>query len=103
MKRLLYILVIVITAIGCSTSPPKKVLTSINSYYYYTDRFTDRCPSYDTADCPEFVTQKNTLNTWNKLIKEAKKAIDRGGDLPLQLKALNNIEKKFKKEVKNEW
>ncbi len=103
MKRFIYILVLLLATIGCTTSPPKKVLTSINSYYYFTDRFTDKCPSYNTADCPELIPQRNTLNTWNKLIKEAEKAIDRGGELPLQLKALNNIEKKFKKEIKNEW
>lgn len=103
MKKIAFILIFVLLTLGCSTAPPTQVLTNINSYYYYSDRFTDRCPSYDTKDCPELIPQRDVLLEWNKLIKQANDAVNRGGELPLQLKSLKEVEKKFRKGVRNGW
>lgn len=103
MKKTTFIFIIILSLVGCSTAPPTQVLTSINSYYYYTDRFTEKCPSYDSTVCPELSLQKDILAAWYKRIKEANSAINRGGDLPLQLKALKDVEKKFKKGAKDGW
>ena len=95
MKRLLIVPILVILEIGCA-SQTTQIKSSVNDYYFYANRFQDKCPSYDSTQCPQFKTEADNLKTWFKALKEAQEAATRGGNLPLQLKALKNIEGKVK-------
>ncbi len=95
MKRLLISAILALSITGCA-NPISQIKTSINSYNYYASRFEEKCPSYDSAACPDVKDQAAVLQSWNKAIKEAQKATEVGGKYPLQLKALKDIEKKAK-------
>lgn len=84
---------------SCTTAI-EHVKNSQNDYYYYNNRFTDKCPTRDSNNCPEFKDQSVLLQKWFVQLKEADDAINRGGKLPLQEKALTTTEKEMKKKAK---
>jgi hypothetical protein len=86
-------MLLAVFAVGC-TQPAHKILTAENTYYFYLDSYNDgSCPTkYDPACQPK----SDALNNlWTKN-ERAKAALKRGGDLPLQLKAVKDAEAKVK-------
>jgi hypothetical protein len=90
------IILILTFLVGCASNNAVKIQASVNNYYYYTNRFEEVCPSYDSSVCTEYKVQATLLQRWEKLLKEATEAVNRGGELPLQLKALDKVEKELK-------
>ena len=80
---------------GCA-SPAKQILTSANGYHYYHARYQEACPSRSApADlCSSWYAG---LSRWHKRLNEANDALQRGGKLPLQLRAVKKSEKEAKK------
>ena len=80
---------------GC-TSPARQILTSANGYHYYHARYQEACPSRSApADlCSSWYAG---LSRWHKRLNEANDALQRGGKLPLQLRAVKKSEKEAKK------
>lgn len=105
MKRILLSLLIVLSlfSIGCqswfSTTPTSifavnEVKLNQNDYYYYIARFKEHCPSNDSNICTELKPQADFLKKWYTAIEEAGAAVQRGGKLPHQRKALKDLEMK---------
>lgn len=75
---------------GCNWNP-NKVITSANSWAFYAERRKENCAiSTPVCDC-----RYSVLSRWEKLLKEADKAVSRGGKYPLQLDALRSVEKEY--------
>ena len=98
MKKLVSIIILslCLTGLTACTSATTQVQNSVNAYYYYTTRFEEVCPTYDSKDCPQYKPAATLLQKWEKQLKDAKDAVNRGGKLPLQLKALKDTEHKVR-------
>jgi len=92
---------------GCA-SPATRILTSANGYHYHFARYSETCNTpmplpngvgtlaiYTTPSaCDE---KAESLRRWHTALGEANGALQRGGNLPLQLDALKQVEKGTKK------
>jgi len=86
------VLLCVMGMAGCA-SPASQILTSANGYHFWHARHSERCPSPTEALCKE----TSVLTRWHTALTEANGALQRGGNLPLQLDALKQVEKGTKK------
>lgn len=94
MRRALLLSVVLLT--GCGATGGKKVVNSVNDFYYYNARYEERCVNVvgPKAECAATAV---ALEAWKSGLKEADEASKRGGNFPLQIKHLSKLEKETKK------
>lgn len=81
--------------LGCSSSTTQ-ILTSANAYHYHHSRYSEQCVGDHATGAPNCAERFHALQDWRKYLEEAEEAVERGGKLPLQLHALEAVEKRLK-------
>ena len=77
---------------SCSTAPAYRILTSVNAYEFTTARYAEACRP-NTLPSPPCVKRVLARREWAKALNESRAALNRGGDFPRQLAALEAAEK----------
>jgi len=91
--RLLATALVALALIGCGTSQAGHVLRSANDYSYYAARYAETCP--DPAVTQACIEKAQRLQAWHGAVNEAKDALARGGDCPLQVERLQRLAKEY--------